>query len=149
MSYPARRTGRSRHPAANAITLPRRSGGRPSGPAEQPASFPEHVREILQRAADDLTPADAALQPLPGAPGRRGGLGGGDPIVPGVRDLPGHAERVAETRGGTRITVRLLGCFRVCRAGQEVARSAFGGRPAQQLLQILLTDRGQLVPRMS
>jgi DNA-binding SARP family transcriptional activator len=147
MSYPAHRTGRSRHPAANVITLPRRSGGRPFGPAEQPASFSEHVPEILQRAADDLTLADAALQPRPGVPGSRGGLGSGGPIVPGVRDLPGHAERVADSRGGTRITVRLLGCFRVCRAGHDVAGSAFGGRLTQQLLQILLTNRGRLVPK--
>ncbi len=147
MSYPARHTGRSRDLAANVITLPRPPGARSAGSAKEPTGFSAHVRELLQRAAEDLTLANAALQLRPGLPCRRGGLDGSGPIDQGNRGLPGYAERVTAARGGDRITVRLLGCFRVCRAGQDVAGSAFGGRRPRQLLQILLMDRGRLVPK--
>jgi len=41
----------------------------------------------------------------------------------------------------------LLGRFRTRRAGREIASNAFGGRRVRQLVQILLRERGRLVPR--
>ena len=89
----------------------------------------------LDLAAEDLRCAGAAL---PGGwPGLPPGSGpDGSPPVPGV--LAGV---------GARIEFRLLGCFGVRRAGREIACSSFGGRRVRQLVQVLLRERGRVVPR--
>ena len=91
---------------------------------------------------------------------RRGGAAGG----PGGRrdnhgrdgsGLPAGGGRVgagrrrpgAQAPGQAGIEFRLLGRFKVSRAGRDIASSSFGGRQARQLVQILLRERGRLVPK--
>jgi hypothetical protein len=45
------------------------------------------------------------------------------------------------------VEFRLLGRFGVRRAGREIAGSSFGGRRVRQLVQVLLRERGRVVPR--
>lgn len=148
MSYSAHRAARSQRPAADVIRLSRRAVTRPAGSAGEPLEIPAYVPDLLQRAAEDLAFTAAVLQPEPEVPARCGGLlGRSGLIASGDRGLSGRAERVTGARGDTRVEIRMLGCFKVWRAGHDVASSSFGGRRSRQLLQILLTSRGRLVPK--
>lgn len=137
----AHRAARSEPPTADVIRLPCRTEARPAGPAMEPPGIPAYVPDLLQRATEDLAFAEAILQPGPEAPAGRGGLGRSGPGISEDHDVAGAVP------AGTRVEVRMLGCFKVWRAGHGVASSSFGGRRSRQLLQILLTGRGQLIPR--
>lgn len=135
------RAARSQPPTADVIKLPCRTVARPGRPAGKPPKIPAHVPDLLQRAAEDLAFVEAVLQPGPEVPAHSGGprcSGAGAPEGHGVpRTVP----------DGTRVEVRILGCFKVRRADHDVASSSFGGRRPRQFLQILLTGRGRLVPK--
>jgi DNA-binding SARP family transcriptional activator len=141
MTHSVHRAARSQSSAADVIGLPHRTVARPAEPAIEPPGIPAYVPELLRRAAEDLAFAEAVLQSGPEVPARSGGLGRGGASAPEGHGVPGTAP------DGTRVEVRMLGCFKVRRAGHDVASSSFGGRRSRQLLQILLTDRGRLVPK--
>ena len=108
------------------------------------------VRSAVDRldlAAEDLRCAGAALPG--GSGGRRDGCGrdGSGPPAGGGRAGAGRRRPGVQARGRAVIEFRLLGRFRVSRAGRDIASSSFGGRQARQLVQILLRERGRLVPR--
>lgn len=147
MSYPAHRTTRGRHPPADVIKLPRRVVVHWARPAVEPRELPAHVCGLLQRAAADLSFAEAILQPAGGAQLHASRADGRGSEAPGSQARSGYAGRVLGAPGHRCVEFHLLGCFRVSRAGQDVASSSFGGRQARQVLQILLRDRGRLVPK--
>ena len=101
----------------------------------------------LDLAAEDLRCAGAALPG--GSEGRRDGCGrdGSGPPAGGGRAGAGRRRPGVQAPGRAVIEFRLLGRFRVSRAGRDIASSSFGGRQARQLVQILLRERGRLVPR--
>ena len=89
----------------------------------------------LDLAAEDLRCAGAVLPG--GSPGPLGSCGPNSSLpVPG-----------APVRVHARVEFRLLGRFGVRRAGREIAGSSFGGRRVRQLVQVLLRERGRVVPR--
>jgi DNA-binding SARP family transcriptional activator len=141
MTHSAHRAAESLSPAADVIRLPHRTVARPAGPATEPPGIPAYVPELLRRAAEDLAFAETVLQPGPEVPSRSGGPGRSGPAAPEDPGVPATAP------DGTRVEVRMLGCFKVWRAGHDVASSSFGGRRSRQLLQILLTGRGRLIPK--
>lgn len=147
MANSAHRAARSGHPAANVIRLPQRADALPGGPAGQPPEIPACVPELLRRAVEDLALAEAALQSGPSLPSRPGRPDDDGPVALGGYGVPGPAGRALDAPDGTRVEVRMLGCFNLWRAGHDVASSSFGGRRSRQLLQILLTGRGRLVPK--
>ena len=101
----------------------------------------------LDLAAEDLRCAEAALPG--GSEGRwdDGGWDGSGLPAGGYRVGAGPRRPGAQARGQAGIEFRVLGRFRVSRAGREIASSSFGGRQARQLVQVLLRERGRLVPR--
>ncbi len=101
----------------------------------------------LHLAAEDLRCAGAALPG--GSEGRRDNYGWDDSGLPadGDRVGAGHRRPSAQAPGQAGIEFRLLGRFRVSRAGREIANSSFGGRRVRQFVQILLRERGRLVPK--
>lgn len=147
MSYPAHGTAESRRPPANVIRLPRRAGANPARPAAEPLALPAHIPDLLQRAREDLSSAEAVLQRGSGAPRYADGVGGPGRAVPDDHARPGSAGCVLDARDHVPVEFRLLGCFRVARAGHDIASSSFGGRRTRQLLQVLLRDRGRVVPK--
>lgn len=118
----------------------------PEGPEPERERVQVAVNQ-LHLAATDLRCAGAAL------PGRRSG---------GLPCRNGHGSEATGRTGAVTpdstlsglplprsatIEFRLLGRFRARLAGREIASNAFGGRRARQLVQILLRERGRLVPR--
>ncbi|MGH3274986.1 MAG: BTAD domain-containing putative transcriptional regulator [Streptosporangiaceae bacterium] len=128
------------------------------GDVARPRPDPAQVAAYqLHLAAEDLRCAEAALPggwPIrQGGPGsaRAGGISAGGPAQDAAdtdADADG-CQRVPVPRLPERADIEfaLLGCFRVQRDGLEIPASAFGGRRARQLVQILLRERGRLVPR--
>jgi PAS domain S-box-containing protein len=101
----------------------------------------------LCRAAEDLRSAQAVL---PGGwPGLRDNHGSGAACPAAADGGPraGPGRPGAQAPGQADFVFRLLGCFKVSRAGREIANRSFGGRRVRQLVQILLRERGRLVPR--
>jgi hypothetical protein len=141
MTRSAHRAAESQSPAADVIRLPHRTVAGPAGPAIEPPGIPAYVPELLRRAAEDLAFAETVLQPGSEVPSRSGGPGRSGPAAPEDPGVPATAP------DGTHVEVRMLGCFKIWRAGHDVASSSFGGRRSRQLLQILLTGRGRLIPK--
>ncbi|MHB1595740.1 MAG: AfsR/SARP family transcriptional regulator [Streptosporangiaceae bacterium] len=141
MTHSTHRAARSQSPAADVIRLPHRTVARPAGPAIEPPGIPAYVPELLRRAAEDLAFAETILEPGPEVPARSAGPDRSGQAAPEDPGVP------ATVPDGTHVEVRLLGCFKIRRAGQDVASSSFGGRRSRQLLQILLTGRGRLIPK--
>jgi PAS domain S-box-containing protein len=116
-----------------------------SGPAS--IGVVQSAVDRLHLAVQDLRCAGAAL---PGGPGGRrdnhGWDGSGLPAR-GSRVGAGRRRAGAQAPGQAGIEFRLLGCFKVSRAGRAIASSSFGGRRVRQFVQILLRERGRLVPK--
>jgi DNA-binding SARP family transcriptional activator len=147
MSYPSHSTARGRRPPANVIPLPRRAGGHPARRAAEPLDAPRQVLDLLQRAEAELTFAQTVLQPETATQRTRGRPDGCGPAVRGAGARPGHPAQPLAGQSHSHVEIRLLGCFQVTRAGQPVSRGSFRGRRPRQLLQILLMERGSLVPK--
>lgn len=124
-------------------------GPQPAEASSGPASIGvvQSAVDRLHLAAEDLRCAGAALPG--GLEGRRNDHswdGSGRPAR-ADRAAAGPRRPGTQAPGQAGIEFRLLGRFRVSRAGREIANSSFGGRRVQQLVQILLRERGRLVPR--
>ena len=143
--------GSSRQPdpelAASLSTSP---GRPPEPPYEVFAPGPGAVKLVVDQlhlAAEDLRCAGEAL--TGGSPGQPEDYEWDASHLP----APGDGVRARDRRPGTQgpehasIEFRLLGSFRVFRAGREIANSSFGGRQVRQLVKILLSERGRVVPR--
>lgn len=147
MSSPLHRKTRGRPPPANVIALPLRPGARRACPVAEPLDVSGQILELLHRAVADLTVAEAVLRPGAVAQPDCGGPHDRGPAAFGTGARSRHGGQALGGPGQGCVEIRLLGCFRLTRAGREVSCSSFGGRRARQLLQILLMDRGRLVPK--
>ncbi len=147
MSYPPSRKARDRHPPANVISLPRRPGTRRAYPAGEPLDIPGRILGLLQSAAADLSAAEAVLGPGVVAQPCRGGPDSRRRAAFGNGACSRYSGQALNVPGQSCVEIRLLGRFQVTRAGREVGFGSFGGRRARQLLQILLMERGRLVPK--
>ena len=121
----------------------------PAEASSRPASIGviQSAVDRLHLAAEDLRCAETAL---PGGPEGRRDTHGSDhsgPPAGGDRVGAGHRRPSARAPRQADIEFRLLGRFTVTRAGREIANSSFGGRRVRQLVQILLRERGRLVPK--
>jgi DNA-binding SARP family transcriptional activator len=168
MSRSARRTRQGPRTAANVILLHAGDRGSSCQPdpelaaslSTSPGRPPKPPYEIftarpgavklaidqLHLAAEDLRCAKEALTGgSPGQPEDCERDASSLPAPDGVRARDGRPGTQAPEHAS--IEFRLLGSFRVLRAGREIANSSFGGRQVRQLVKILLSERGRVVPR--
>lgn len=141
------RTAQGRCPPTNVISLPRRAGAYPAWRSAEPQVAPRHVLDLLQRAAASLASAETMLQAGTAAQRTCGRPDACGPAVRGTGARPGHPAQASDGQPRSHVEIRLLGCFRLTQGRAPVSGASFGGRRPRQLLQILLMDRGRLVPK--